>query len=206
MLKRQRSSTSFVPDSYAPQESSIDMSERAAKRMRHLPSPQSQVDKDKALWRAGWSDGEEDVDVDELINGPSAPFVQARRLQHAGEYKHVNSLLHDLHAEQRHRMLFSTTSSSTQLPPISHWRPHIDDYDHPIPSPPNKLAPVAPPYPQPQHESQGGSTSFMISIPSKDVSLVDHIEVQRVTQQYENTNRYVRTTLRAILSKLIVLV
>ncbi|EKM60889.1 uncharacterized protein PHACADRAFT_190016 [Phanerochaete carnosa HHB-10118-sp] len=35
----------------------------------------------------------------------------------AGEYKHANSLLHDLHAEQRHRLIFSATPSSPSASP-----------------------------------------------------------------------------------------
>ncbi|KAI1797683.1 hypothetical protein LXA43DRAFT_1176993 [Ganoderma leucocontextum] len=189
MLKRQRSTPSFVPDAYPPQEPSIDMSERVVKRRRHFPPPQSQSrapDKGKAPWRGGESDGEEDVDVDEQAAGRSAPSEYTQRLQHAGEYKHVNSLLHDLHAEQRHRMLFSTTSPPAQLPLTSHGRPHVD-FHHPFPSAPNQLAPIAPLAP---HESHRTSTSFMISIPSKDASIVDHNEVKRVTQQYEDTNRF----------------
>ena len=193
MLKRQRSIPSFVPDVYTPQEPEIDMPERVVKRMRYFPPPQSQfraLDKGKALWKGGESDGEEDVEVDERVAGPSAPAEHAQRLQHAGEYKHVNSLLHDLHAEQRHRMLFSA-SPPDQLPLASHGRPHFE-CDHPFPSAPTGLAPVSPIYPEPPHESHWNSTSFTILIPSKDTSTADHVEVQRVTQQYEDTNRYVR--------------
>ncbi len=167
------------------------MSERVVKRMRHFPPPQTQFrapDKGKSPWRGGESDGEEDVDVDEQAPGRSASSEHYQRLQHAGEYKHVNTLLHDLHAEQRHRMLFSTTSPPTQLPLMSHAR---IDTDHPFPCAPNKLTPAAPAYLQPQHESHRNSPSFTISIPSKDPCVVDHIEIQRVTQQYEDTNRYV---------------
>ncbi|KAM5538230.1 hypothetical protein V8D89_008117 [Ganoderma adspersum] len=192
MLKRPRSTPSFAPNAYAPQERSIDMSERVVKRMRHCPPPQLQywaLEKGKASWRAGESDGEEDADVDEQVAGPSAPSEHAQRLQHAGEYKDVNSLLHDLHAEQRHRMLFST-SPPTHLPFMSHGRPYIDDYDDSFPSAPSKLVAADSTYPELHHDSHRNPTSFTISIPSKDDSIVDHIEVQRVTQQYEDMNRF----------------
>ena len=201
MLKRQRSSPSFFPNAYAPQEPSIDISERVVKRMRHGPPPQLQyqaLGKGKASWRAGDSDEEEDVDLDEQVAGPSAPS-EYQRLQHAGEYKDVNSLLHDLHAEQRHRMLFSTTSLPANLPFMSHGRPHIDDF---FPSTLSKLAAAEPACPEPQHDLHRKSTSFTISIPSKEAFIVDHIEVQRVTQQYEDTNRCVRNAIGAVLANL----
>ena len=180
------------------------MPERVVKRMRHFPPLQSQFrasGKGKAPWRGGESDGEEDVEVDEQVAGPSAPSEHAQRLQHAGEYKHVNSLLHDLHAEQRHRVLFSTTSPPDQLPLTSHGRPHFG-FDDPFPSAPIKSAPDPPTYPGPSQESHRSSTSFTISIPSKDASIVDHVEVQRVTQQYEDTNRYVHIAFGTVFSKL----
>ena len=109
MLKRQRSTPSFVPDTYVPQEPSIDMFERVAKRRRHFAPPQVQAtNKGKSPWWIRDSDGEEDVEDDEQTPGCSMPSEHAQRLEHAGEYRHANSLLHDLHAEQRHRMLFSS--------------------------------------------------------------------------------------------------
>ncbi|TBU64857.1 hypothetical protein BD310DRAFT_1034543 [Dichomitus squalens] len=194
MLKRQRSTPSFVPDAYFPQEPAFDMSERVAKRRRQFEPPQFQAtDKGKAPWRGGDSDEEEDVEGDEqTVAARSAPSEHAQRLAHAGEYKHVNSLLHDLHAEQRHRVLFSSTSPPSQIPLASPIHPH-PDFGHSLPSAPNKVAPtvsaqgmlLAPP-----HEVHRPSAPFTISTPFKDTSVVDHIEVQRVTQQYEDTNRY----------------
>jgi len=51
---------------------------------------------------------------DTLNPWPSTP---ERSLGGAGEYKTVNSLLHDLHAEQQHRRLMSLSSHSSSSSP-----------------------------------------------------------------------------------------
>ncbi|RDX56082.1 hypothetical protein OH76DRAFT_1551583 [Lentinus brumalis] len=184
MLKRQRSTPSFVPGAYPIMDPAIDtFEERVAKRRRPLaPQHTHSMDKGKAPWRPGDSDGEEDVENDE-----APPSEQAQRLQQAGEYKHVNTLLHDLHAEQRHRVLFSSASPPEHIP-IAHNHPG----NHPLSSP-NTLAPVGPEYaplPVPSYESAKQTSSFTISIPSKDASVMDEVEVQRVTERYEDANRF----------------
>ncbi len=190
MLKRQRSIPSFVPGAYPIMDPAIDtFEERVAKRRRPLaPQHTHSMAKGKAPWRPGDSDGEEDVENDE-----APPSEQAQRLQQAGEYKHVNTLLHDLHAEQRHRVLFSSASPPEHIP-IAHNHPGNPlELDHPLSSP-NTLAPVVPEYaplPVPAYESAKQTSSFTISIPSKDASVMDQVEVQRVTERYEDANRYV---------------
>ncbi|KAI0724345.1 hypothetical protein C8T65DRAFT_733982 [Cerioporus squamosus] len=194
MLKRQRSSPSFVPDAYPAADPAIDtFEERVAKRRRQLaPQHPYSTDKGKAPWRPGDSDGEEDVENDEYLDRPLAPSSQAQRLQQAGAYKHANTLLHDLHAEQRHRVLFSSLSPPEHIS-IAHNHPrNHPELEHPLSSP-SKLPPMVPEYgplPVPSYESTKHTSSFTISIPSKDASAVDHVEVQRVTERYEDTNRF----------------
>ena len=134
------------------------------------------------------------MENDEQGAGRLAPSEFAQRLEQAGEYKGVNTLLHDLHAEQRHRMLFSSSVHPSQLPMGDHHpRQHPEsEHSYPLPShifPPSPSAhgpsPVAPQDPQTR------MASFVISIPSKETSEVDHVEVQRVTERYEDTNRYI---------------
>ena len=148
------------------------------------------LDKGKGIWVEGDSDGEEDMESGERGEGGRAISEQAQRLEQAGEYKHVNTLLHDLHAEQRHRMLFSS-SPHCQMSPFD----QDPEFNPPFAAPPHKLA-SSPSHPTPHHhiarEAQGLTPSFTISIPSQDPEPVDFTEVQRVTQTYQDTNRYVR--------------
>ncbi|KAI0762779.1 hypothetical protein C8Q74DRAFT_1371767 [Fomes fomentarius] len=185
MLKRQRSVPSFVPDPYPPADPAIEMfEERVAKRRRHAQS----TDKGKTPWLPGESDGEEDVEYSEQATGRSAPSEHARRLGQAGEYKHVNTLLHDLHAEQRHRMLFSSSSPPIHQP-FAHYHPRHLAYPS---SSPDKSAAMLPAHGPPAAdptELHRHMPSFTISIPIKDASTVDHVEVQRVTERYEESNR-----------------
>lgn len=194
MLKRQRSIPSFVPvpDPYPTADPAIDMfEERVAKRRRQFAPPHIQsVDKGKAPWRGGESDGEEDVEKDEQA-GRLASSEQAQRIEQAGEYKNVNTLLHDLHAEQRHRLLFSTSSLPAHMPFAHEHAPAGPEPDHPF-SPLHKSAATPPahgPHAAFPHGPQRHMPAFTISIPTKDASVVDHVEVQRVTREYENTNR-----------------
>lgn len=166
--------------------------ERVAKRRRQFAPPHSQsMHKGKAPWRPVESDGEEDVEIDEYADRRWVPSEQVQRLQQAGEYKHVNTLLHDLHAEQRHRALFSSSSPPEHIP-IAHNHPRNQaELDHLLPSL-DKPAPTVPAYgPLPAPHEPVKHMSFSISIPSKDASGTDHVEVQRVTERYEGTNRYV---------------
>ena len=189
MLKRQRSIPSFVPDPpyAATPESSIDVFERVAKRRRHFAPPSDRPS--HSSWTMDDTDGEEDVDGEEhraSRQGNSDP-EQGQRLNQAGEYRNVNSLLHDLHAEQRHRMLFSSSLPPSHLPMLHHTEPPYAvaaSADKTLPALSSNHLPPA------QHEMRKAPSSFTISIPSKDATMVDHVEVQRVTERYEDTNRY----------------
>lgn len=82
----------------------------------------------------------------------------------AGVYKDANSLLHDLHAEQRHRMLFSTFSTSTSSSAALASHPHA-------------------------HSKLGPLTSTMPIAYS--AAQTETMEAEIVTHRYEMSNRYV---------------
>ncbi|KAH9853193.1 hypothetical protein C2E23DRAFT_132779 [Lenzites betulinus] len=193
MLKRQRSTPSFVADvpyAAAP-DPAIDAFERAAKRRRQIaPLRRRAATHGGRPWPTEETDGEEDVEGDEHAPGQAESSEQARRLEQAGDYRNVNTLLHDLHAEQRHRLLFSTPFPPSDLA-FPHAHPHANHGSSPtmdktIPT----LSQSSGRIPD-NAQSHPHMPSFTISLPSKDANMVDYGEVQRVTQRYEDTNRHV---------------
>lgn len=105
--------------------------------------------------------------------------------QQAGQYKDANTLLHDLHAEQRHRMIFAAV-------PSLHNASHAHSLHIPT-----------------QHTASG---TFLSSLYTKlqliqfNRSIVNcsdghndptqqqprPVEAKRVTERYEDTNKYVQ--------------
>ncbi|KAI0374380.1 hypothetical protein BV20DRAFT_961530 [Pilatotrama ljubarskyi] len=195
MLKRQRSSPSFTPAPpyAATPEPALDVYDRVAKRRRQLEPPRDRPTiQGNSAWNADDTDGEEDIDHDGQGNGLQGPLQRAGRLEEAGEYRDVNTLLHDLHAEQRHRLLFSSPLPPFHHPNLHH-RSQPEHYHHPYPSSSDKTVPALSfdgSQAAPHRDNRKHAPSFTISIPIKDASAVDHVEVQRVTQRYEGTNRY----------------
>ncbi|CDO72432.1 hypothetical protein BN946_scf184977.g132 [Trametes cinnabarina] len=190
MLKRRRSSPSLVADSpyAATPEPTMDVFERVAKRRRPFTRSQGQERQGGSSWRYDDTDGEEDVDGDDVSAGQEEHSSQDGRLHHAGEYRRVNSLLHDLHAEQRHRMIFSSSLPPSQLPTLHHISPvhsqHVAHYA-------NKTTPVSTlgeDISSAHSAAQKPLPSFTISIPSKDASVVDHVEVRHVEERYADMN------------------
>ncbi|KAH9996560.1 hypothetical protein BJV77DRAFT_987653 [Russula vinacea] len=118
MLKRQRASSPSpvtpVPATEVPLISSAPTSsEHGVKRRRMLTPPS---DGRSRVWDTLPVPPEDDVDEDDIM-GDGSPTPSSG----TGEYKAVNSLLHDLHAEQQHRRLMSPSShssSSSPGPPI----------------------------------------------------------------------------------------
>ncbi|OSD06011.1 hypothetical protein PYCCODRAFT_1464693 [Trametes coccinea BRFM310] len=190
MLKRRRSSPSFVPDSPydATPESAKDVFERVAKRRRPFAHTRDQGNaQERGSWTVDDTDGEEDVEGDD--DSPERS-EQAARLQQAGDYRHVNSLLHDLHAEQRHRMLFSSTLppsllSTPQYFPAEQSRGAPQSTDKITPTLSNDGDTSSAP-----HASQKPMPTFTISIPCKEASVMDHVEVRHVEERYADMNRY----------------
>ena len=126
MLKRQRTS-SPIPWSVEPTVEADaapgDLYEPSRKRRRYFTT----ANLDKSLWTGSDNDTalEGELEVSEDKHGKrverAANGVREWE-QQAGQYKDANILLHDLHAEQRHRMLFAIGSSphSTSYASSSH--------------------------------------------------------------------------------------
>ncbi|KAI0670110.1 hypothetical protein C8Q78DRAFT_1080007 [Trametes maxima] len=192
MLKRRRSSPSFVPESpyVAAPDPAIDAFERVVKRRRHITPHDHSVVYGHEVRHGDDTDGEEDVEGDKHDGGQSHYPSGSHRLEQAGEYRSANTLLHDLHAEHRHRMLFSSPHPFSEMPTLHH-RLHNEHHHHIVDVPStDKTLPNLTNVESPSLEYQKHTPSFTVSIPSKNANVVDHVEVQRVTQRYEDTNRY----------------
>lgn len=190
MLKRQRPTSPIpsLPSLPGGQELPFESYERVAKRRRQFAhrgrTPGNPYDDGEDYQ----DEGEDDTEAD----GGRSEYreVRSRWQEQAGMYKQANTLLHDLHAEQRHRILFSPSSSShpwcsTTQGDIS---PHGDSgklmdatRHHPYPYQPT------PPLP-PHTVSSKTVAPESLCQPRGDVSIED-VEVQRVTERYENTNK-----------------
>lgn len=122
MLKRQRASSPSpvtpVPATEVPLISSAPTSsEHGVKRRRMLTPPS---DGRSRVWDTLPVPPEDDVDEDDIMgDGSPTPWATASEPSSSGtgEYKAVNSLLHDLHAEQQHRRLMSPSSHSSSSSP-----------------------------------------------------------------------------------------
>ena len=115
MLKRQRTS-SPIPWSAEPTVEADaapgDLYEPDRKRRRYFTT----ANPDKSLWMGSDDDAalEGELEVSEEKPGKRAERAASGVREwerQAGQYKDANILLHDLHAEQRHRMLFAIGSS-----------------------------------------------------------------------------------------------
>lgn len=114
MLKRQRaSSPSPLAQATATEvpliSSDPSSSEHGAKRRKILVPPLDE----RGPWPVPLEDEADEDDI--MEDGPSNPWATTSEpsLGGAGEYKAVNSLLHDLHAEQQHRRLMPSSSLSS---------------------------------------------------------------------------------------------
>lgn len=175
MLKRQRPHSPFPAARYGDSDAKsvdtpLELSERLAKRRRYIESP---LDEEEDFHSESGprhdtfaSNDEEDGRETEYYAGDSR-----RWQEQAGIYKESNTLLHDLHAEQRHRMIFAANSQATLS--ISSRTPSL------------------------QSEQQSRSLSLphackpSASDPSSDARN-DEAESQVVADRYEETNRYAR--------------
>jgi len=184
MLKRQRPSSpiSFPDEDTTP----ADLYEPDSKRRRYFGPPTTAQQK-----RERNHDHEEDSeDNDGGESGRGEYFIGKREWSlAAGVYKDANSLLHDLHAEQRHRALFSTPQ-----------HPDFASAD---------IAPTAsyPSHPPRATSSKDHTNSHSAGFPLRDsghwnsdgTQMIfdgegrnEQAEAQVVTQRYENPNRLLR--------------
>lgn len=179
MLKRQRPSSPLPIAAEAPlaAEPFIDL-ERVAKRTRHFaPLRRSYVQKDIVVVGSD-TDGEEDQEEgrSEYTRG------QTKWQEQAGVYKTANTLLHDLHAEQRHRQLFAIRPSTSMH---SQQGTHCAESTRPSSS----MGPTHPPRVATLHrELSFGAPSCHTS--SNPCDGLGHAEAQTASSQYEDTNRF----------------
>ncbi|KAI0005488.1 hypothetical protein BJV74DRAFT_880735 [Russula compacta] len=127
MLKRQRaSSPSPLAQATATEvpliSSDPSSSEHGAKRRKILVPPLDERSRGRGPRPVPLEDEADEDDI--MEDGPPNPWATTIEpsLGGAGEYKAVNSLLHDLHAEQQHRRLMSFSSLSSSS--LGSFSPH----------------------------------------------------------------------------------
>lgn len=186
MLKRQRPA-SPIPLQWDAVEAEKglpdDLFEPMSKRRRYFAPPgiDSHADEHSST---GYPD-----DSTQAEGSSNAARREARSGIHewqkdAGEYRHANSLLHDLHAEQRHRLIFS---SSSTLSSTLQRRDGASQVPNPLHSPHPSIPPIedrltGDPYHTPHsHTHKGEDTSVSTG------------EAEVVSQRYAETNRLLRS-------------
>ncbi len=193
MIKRQRGSSPIPFPSDPTHEADVaatDLYEPDAKRRRYFAP----------IHHGNWQghQGADSVDADsgDEVEAPVHDWRQ-RRPRDNGEYGKANQILHDLHAEQRHRLLFTSSPHSTNLTPQYHQ--HYSKFDQstsdadPYPSPPKIKHPpeVGPPRnlsvapPTSKYGYHSDSPMHGEGIASEEAALVSH--------RYEDTNRCATT-------------
>ncbi|KAH9949023.1 hypothetical protein B0H21DRAFT_538675 [Amylocystis lapponica] len=183
MLKRQRPSSPLpsadIP--LVPIEPSLDVYERVVKRRRQFAPP-------RGSRHGGGVGGTSDDDEEDVPGSPEGRSEYTRGTtrwqEEAGLYKTANTLLHDLHAEQRHRAIFSSHSSYGVA---RHSHTPLDTCSQTVASYETRLS---------AHSfDRTASTSLHVQDIDRTTSLwngrlvPEDVEVQNVTQRYEDTNR-----------------
>lgn len=175
MLKRQRASSpspfaqATIPES--PPISSDPASSKHGAKRRRIFAPS--LDGPSRGWGgSSVAFGDEEDEDDIIVDGRTlTPTLRESSLESTGTYKSVNSLLHDLHAEQQHRRIVSSAANpDLQFAPFS-----SHGWSSPVP-----LA---------------GKPSFVHPIPQDVLATgVKHRlqceEGVSVYERYEETNRY----------------
>lgn len=178
MLKRQRASSPLplaqatVPES--PPISSDPASSKHGVKRRRISAPS--LDGPSRGWGESSVAFEDEEDEDDIIMDgrtlSTRPNLRESSLKSAGAYRMVNSLLHDLHAEQQHRrMMSSAANPDLQLAPFS-----SHGWASPVPLS-RKPSYVTHPLPQ--------------EVPATGVNNRTRCEEDvSVYERYEETNRY----------------
>jgi hypothetical protein len=97
--------------------------------------------------------------------------------QHAGEYRDANTLLHDLHAEQRHRTIFS-------IRPSKHVGLQVPSPTHGSPPDPNREGECSNCL-----TSAGSNAQRLPSDATSQSWQPPVVEAKRVAHRYEDTNK-----------------
>lgn len=172
MLKRQRQ-PSPPPSSSVP----LIADDIPNQKRRRIQPPVLDGDARGRVWEPEDDGEEDDYDLPASNQWPVVPQASP-----SSEYKSANSVLHDLHALHRHRIVFS----SSNFDPNNQYSP--------LPNHPTTKASLSP---EPLHYH--ASASATKSPPSSDfsestVSLTSEgmfAEEQRVKERYEDTNKCV---------------
>lgn len=207
-----------------------DIAHRSAKRQRVLPPsldgpsrgwvnplPSESVGSPRLQSNSGYEEDEEDDDYfedagadEEGEDGEDKAILQGATMK---EYKGVNSLLHDLHAEQQHRRVMTTApgSSSWLSPPLhpSHTNAQhlFHSRRHDLPgaadskltpaalSPARLRSPRAHSSPhlhrhRDQYHSGPPKGSYVDAAPLEKIE-TETVEEERVRQRYEDMNKSV---------------
>lgn len=136
------------------------MTHRDIKRRRIAPPVLDGEVRGWGMRRGVESDSEEDYEDDEPVSQGSTSWQDSST---TGEYKDANSFLHDLHALHQHRFLFAShPSNQYSCPPTTYptGKPIMPQVSQ---RPPNR------------HKN--------------DVSTIPEMEVERVKERYEDTNK-----------------
>ncbi|KAH9075818.1 hypothetical protein EDB83DRAFT_2352493 [Lactarius deliciosus] len=124
MLKRQRASSPLpfaqatIPES--PPISSDPASSKHGAKRRRIFAPS--LDGPSRGWGGSSVAFGDEEDEDDIVGDGRTltPTLHESSLESAGTYKSVNSLLHDLHAEQQHRRIVSSAANpDPQFAPFS---------------------------------------------------------------------------------------
>ena len=187
MLKRQRA-LSPIPFSWDAMEDEKTLPEdlfEPSKRRRYSVPPRT------GPYAEERGDEEEQDGMHRAEGSLNTVRREVRRGAHewqkdAGEYKDANSLLHDLHAEQRHRLIFFTTSSTPQVPidNDSSLGPHTAQHSPAVGPHFQSLQAGSPSTHKPSQSSHAQSHS-------RDGDSVLEEEAEVVSRRYGETNRYV---------------
>ncbi|KAI0271521.1 hypothetical protein BC834DRAFT_966987 [Gloeopeniophorella convolvens] len=190
MLKRQRPSSPLPAQAVVPDFPIISpdptSSEHIAKRRRtEAPS----LDGPSRGW--GPSPGfSEDEDEGFAMDGGDLHdrlHMHTQRLEGAGEYKTANTLLRDLHVEQQHRRLLSTSSSPD--PSYHSWSSH--NFEE---SPVRKYATVTNPYQLHAEVTPLYKNYYCQATLTNSMADMSHTnEGSGVYEHYEGANRFLRS-------------
>jgi len=125
MLKRQRASSPLplaqatIPESLPI---SSDPSSNHGVKRRRIFAPS--LDGSSRGWGGFPAASADEEDEDDIMDGRTPtpqPNLHEPSLENAGAYKMANSLLHDLHAEQQHRRMMSSTAANPDLQSASYF-------------------------------------------------------------------------------------
>ncbi|KAF9036453.1 hypothetical protein BDZ89DRAFT_1061757 [Hymenopellis radicata] len=179
MLKRQRQ-PSPPPSSSVP---FISDDIPSSKRPRILP-PVLDGQARGRVWDDADDDGEEDVhDLSGENQWPEVP-----QTSFSSEYKSANSVLHDLHALNRHRMIFSNPNFNAN-------DPYGCSSTYTAPQSKAVMSPILLPHYQAPALDQKSSQTYLDYPSPNDASssATIHNEEQKVKERYEDSNKLLRS-------------